>query len=457
MKLHLACFLTLLATAIAAQAGEWNQWRGPHRTGVADAHDLPVKFGEGKNIAWHITLPSWSGSSPVVTKDHVFVISPSAEEIIEETTTGELHPRFKRQRANMSGDRSGGKIAGPGGQDLLLFCVSRANGSILWQRKMDTGNKFNLKQNSSTPSPVTDGEHVWTVTANGIVNSYDMNGETAWTLDLQEKYGKLAVGFGYATSPLLYDGKLIFQVIHGWRGEDPSYMLAIDASTGTHIWQVERPSDAENECKDAYSTPTIVTHNGESQVVAVGADYATGHSVDTGEEIWRLGGLNPNNKGDYRIISSPLAIDGMIYAPTREKPLIAFHAGGKGDITESHLAWKWNEKGSPDVPTALCDGTYFYMVDDAGTATCLNAKTGELIWGPEDLEIGRVTGSPVLADGKIYIISESAEVAVLTAGAKYEKLSVNKLDGGYTLSTPAIDNTQLFFRSAEHLICVSQM
>lgn len=147
--------------------------------------------------------------------------------------------------------------------------------------------------------------------------------------------------------------------------------------------------------------------NGKQQIVVGGSDYVTGHDVGTGKELWRGGGLNPEKSKTFRVIASPLVRDGMIFAPTRVKPFIAFKAGGTGDITTSHLAWKWTERGSPDVPTPVSDGERLYMADDRGSITCVNAKTGERIYGPEATGLGTISASPILADGKIYITSEA--------------------------------------------------
>jgi outer membrane protein assembly factor BamB len=144
----------------------------------------------------------------------------------------------------------------------------------------------------------------------------------------------------------------------------------------------------------------------------------------------------------------------MIYAPTRVTPFLAFKAGGSGDITTSHLAWKWTDKGAPDVPTPVSDGERLYMADDQGAITCVNAKTGEKIYGPEQTGIGRTSGSPILADGKIYLTSESAETAVIEAGPTFRLIAKNTLDGSYTLSTPAIVDSEIILRTGTHLYCI---
>jgi outer membrane protein assembly factor BamB len=200
----------------------------------------------------------------------------------------------------------------------------------------------------------------------------------------------------------------------------------------------------------------LLSHNGKTQIVVSGGDYVTGHDPETGEEIWRAAGLNPRKAPNYRIIASPVVKDGMIYAPTRQRPLLALRAGGAGDVTTSHLAWKWEDDGAPDVPTPVCDGKYFYMVSDSGMITCLDARTGKRIWGPERTAVGTVSASPLLADGKLYVTNERNITTVLSAGSEFKVLATNELDGSYTLSSIAVSGEQLFLRTSTHLYCIGK-
>jgi outer membrane protein assembly factor BamB len=288
------------------------------------------------------------------------------------------------------------------------------------------------------------------------VTAFDMQGKQIWKRHLQREYGEFGLNWGYASSPLLYQGKLIIQVLHGTNTTDPSYLVAFDARTGTPLWRQNRRTDAIRESPDAYTTPALLEHGGKTQIVISGGDYVTGHDPNTGKEIWRAGGLNPQKRGNYRIIASPVVVDGLIYAPSRNTPLLALRAGGTGDVTTSHLAWKWEGLGAPDVPTPVSDGKYFYMVEDNGRVTCLDAKTGKLIWGPERTAQGTVSASPLLADGKLYITNESGTTTVLAAGPEYQVLATNELDGSYTLSSLAVSGSQLLLRTGTHLYCIGK-
>lgn len=185
----------------------------------------------------------------------------------------------------------------------------------------------------------------------------------------------------------------------------------------------------------------------------VWGDRVTGHDAATGKELWRAGGLNPYNSGNYRIVASPIVFGDMIYAPTRERPMLALRAGGRGDVTRSHLVWSFDS--GPDVPTPVTDGTYLYVVRDNGVMFCLDAKTGTRIYGPRRLAPAAYSGSLVLADGKIYVTNEDGVTVVVKAGPVFEMLAENDL-GGFTLSSPAISDGQIFIRTDEALYAIGK-
>jgi len=192
----------------------------------------------------------------------------------------------------------------------------------------------------------------------------------------------------------------------------------------------------------------LLRYDGKVEIVVSGGDCVTGHDAATGRELWRGNGFNPQKDPAYRVIASPVVHDGVVYTPTRVRPLQAFRAGGRGDITESHRLWAF--QNGPDVPTPVTDGTYFYVVNDRGIVWCLDAKTGKEIWGSQRIKHGIYSASPVLADGRIYVTNEDGLTTVLRAGPKFEVLAENDLED-YCLSSPSISEGQIFIRTAQYL------
>jgi len=216
---------------------------------------------------------------------------------------------------------------------------------------------------------------------------------------------------------------------------------------------VERPVSAIQESPDSYSTPQLMKYPDRFEIVVLGGDCVTGHDPATGKEVWRGNGLNPTNNPNFRTIASVVVFNDIVYAPTRERPLIAFRSGGKGNITESHKLWEFNN--GPDVPTPVTDGKYFYSVNDRGILWCLDARTGKEIWGRQRIKPAIYSSSPVLADGKIYVTSEDGLTTVLKAGDHFEVLAENDL-GDYTLSSPAISDGRIYMRTTQHLYAIGK-
>ena len=416
MHVKSLCVVLVMAAVTAVAADDWPQWRGPHLNGVSDETNLPVSWTTSENVAWKLAMPAWTGATPIIFGEHVFL-----------------------------------NVAD--GDAIQLWAVDRDTGQLLWQRPLSGGNVKIRKQNMSSPSPVTDGRHVWVMTGTGMLKQFDFDGQEGWSRDIQGDYGEFGLNWGYASSPLLHDGALYVPVLHGMRTDDPSYLLRIDAATGETVWRVERPTHARRESPDAYITPALLQYDGRTEIVLTGGDVVTGHDSETGRELWRADGLNPRNNRDYRIIASPVVMDGMIYAPSRERPLLALRAGGRGDITTSHLVW--SSTNGPDVPTPVTDGTFFYMVNDRGIIFCLDAKTGETIYGPQRIARGTYSSSPVLADGKIYVTNEDGLTTVYKAGPTFELLAENATDE-YTLSSVAISDGQIFLRTDSFLYAIGE-
>ena len=415
--------LSTVAALNIVSADNWPQWRGPALNGISNEKNLPVKWTTEENVTWKLEMPAWSGSTPIIWGDYIFL--------------------------NASEGESNKSVKG----DIYLLCVDRTKGTTLWKKLLGAGDTKLRKQNMSSPSPVTDGRSVWVLTGTGVLKAFDFKGNELWTRDIQKDYGKFGLNWGFASSPLLHEDSLYVPVLHGMKTDEPSYILRIEKATGKTVWRVERPTSAIQESPDSYITPALLQHNGATELIISGGDCVTGHDLATGKELWRANGLNPENNPFYRIVNSPVVADGMIYAGAKHKPYLALRAGGRGDITSSHRAWIIDS--GPDVPTPVTDGKYLYIVRDNGGFLCLDAKTGKDFSPPQRLKPGTYSSSPVLADGRVYATNEEGITTVVKAGPQFEILAENSLND-YCLSSPAISDGQLFIRTASYLYCIGK-
>jgi outer membrane protein assembly factor BamB len=418
-KRILLCLLAVCLAVVTVSAENWPAWRGPLANGVTAEKGLPTKWSTEQNIAWKLPVPSRSGATPIIWNNHIFLNVATAMK------TG----------------------------DLELWAVDKTKGVALWKRPLGGGNNQQMKQNMSSPSPVTDGTNVWVMTGTGILKAFDFKGNELWMRDVQKEYGAFGLNWGYASSPLLHQGALYIQVLHGMKTDDPSYVMKVDGKTGKTVWKVDRPTDAVSESPDSYTTPLLVSAGKE--IAVTGGDIVTGHDPATGKELWRANGLNPSKDPYYRIVASPVMAGGLIIAPTRNRPMLAIKPGGSGDVTSTHKAWSFDL--GPDVPTPVSDGKLLYVVRDNGVVHALDVKTGAVVWGPERLKTGAYSASPMLSDGNIYVTSENEGLTtVFKAGPKFEVIAENPLDD-YCLASPAVSGGQIFIRTDKFLWAIGAM
>ncbi len=381
--------------------------------GTSPESALPLEWSAEKNVVWKLPLPEVSGSTPIVWADRVF-------------------------------------LSVADGERISLWAVDRRDGRQLWSRLLDDHNEPRRKGNLSAPSPVTDGSAVWAMTGTGVLKAFDFSGRELWSRDLQADYGRFGILHGYSSSPLLFEGSLIVQVLHGFNTDDPSYLLAVDQATGETVWRVERPTDAPREAPDAYTTPTLFRRGSGVEIVISGADYVTGHDPATGRELWRVAGLNPDKHPMYRVVASPIVVGDTIFAPSRVKPLLALKAGPTRGSAPVRL---WSFDKGPDVPSPVSDGERLYILRDNGVMFAFDAETGDQLWGPERVAEGDYSASPVIAGDRIYVTGESGTTTVVAARDEFAVLARNEVDE-YTLSSLAISNGRIFLRTSKHLYCI---
>lgn len=466
--IHLTAAVAVVVFALASgatllAADNWPNWRGPSLNGTSNETGLPTTWSDTENVAWTLDIAenSWSGATPIIWEDSIFI----TVSYLERSAAGGGFGRRGQGRGrggpppDAGGRRPGGPSAQPADassgdeQVVELWRLDRADGSVIWKQFLSANDRQARKQNMSTPSPVTDGEHIWVMTGTGWLRAFDFDGNEQWSRNISDDYWAFGLNWGFASSPLLHEDALYVQVLHGMRTDDPSYVLRLDKTTGETVWMVERPTNAQRESPDSYTTPALLQYGDTTEIVITGGDVVTGHDQQTGQELWRADGLNPSNNGAYRIVASPLIVGETIIAPTRVRPMLALKAGGRGDITTSHLLWSFDS--GPDVPTPVSDGELLYVVQDNGVAHALDITTGETVYTERRLEPGTYSASPILADGKLYATSEDGVTTVYRAGREFEIIAKNSLPG-YTLSTPSVSDGHLYIRAGGTLYAIAE-
>lgn len=407
-----------MSSVSAAVAENWPQWRGAKHNGISNETGVPTKWSKTENVAWRLPLPGPGGATPVVWGDRIFVTSVNKDE-------------------------------------LLLQCIG-VDGKEQWRKVMATGNRDvrGDEGNSASPSPATDGEHVWAMMANGIIGCYTVQGNEVWKFDLQDRYGKFQIQFGMTSSPLLDGDRLYLQLIHGEGNPKTreALVVCLDKKTGKETWKRDRPSDAIQECEHSYASPTLYDDGKHKFLLTHGADFIVAHDLSDGRELWRCGNLNSKTKYDptLRFVASPATAPGIVVVPTAKgAPVFALKPDGKGDVTNSESSHLWKHAKTPDVPSPLIHDGLVYLCMQDGQVHVLDEKTGEQIY-LKRVHNDRYRASPVYADGKIYLTARGGIVTVIKAGRTFEVLAENEV-GEAVSASPVVSNQTLYLRTFDAL------
>ncbi len=428
MLLIPAVLMVLLAgSARPVQAENWPEWRGPRGNSVSTETGLPLRWSRTENVAWRTPLPGPGGATPIVWDDRIFLTSAQ-------------------------------------GEDLVLICLN-TDGKILWKRTVSTGNKIARgdEGNSASPSPVTDGKHVWAFFGTGDLACFDFEGNEVWKFNVQDRYGKFAIQFGMTSTPILHERHLYLQLLHGSMGGDyiVGKVIRLEAATGQDVWVRDRPTGAIAENRHSYASPVLSKEGGRPVLVTHGQDHTIAFDLESGQEVWRLGGLNgPTeiNKTPFdrtlRFVASPTVAEGLVVVPTAKKgPAVAVSLSeAQGEVQPTGPAIRWVNDKTPDVSCPLIVDGLVYLCRPDGKLFVVDARTGE------ELYYERTYGhqhraSPLYLDGHIVLTARDGHFTVVKAGRTFEIVAENEIGEAITAS-PVVSNGTLYLRSFDALYAI---
>jgi len=466
--------LTALCLCRAGSASdEWSQFRGPNGSGVSCSKDLPVEFDLKRNLLWKADIPP-GHSSPVLSSKSIF-------------------------------------LTGFEGEELLVLCLEKQTGKLLWRREVPRNRSDRLRKPNSpaSPSPVTDGENVYAFFQDFGLISYDRNGQERWEVPL----GPFNAFWGMAASPILVEDKLIMSCDQ----DTNSFLLAVDRKTGRSCWRIARPGVISG-----YSTPIqFQPKTGPAQIVIPESFQLSAYSIVSGDRLWWVRGLACEMKSIPAFDGETLYINGWGFpenqpgkqvaipaleevlrghdankdgtisleeAPderlkqefffslfdldrdkslnerewnlyrasmSAENGLLAIRVGGKGDMTQSNIRWRY-QKPVPQVPSTLLYQDVLYMVNDGGILTAFHPADGTVMkQGRLEGAIDKYFASPVAGADKVYLVSQGCAVSVLKAGRDWQILAVSRLDDE-CYATPAISNGRIYIRGQRALYCFGE-
>ena len=409
----LSCWLTLTHS----QAADWPEFRGPDGAGHADSQRLPVHWDNTSNVVWKTKIPGKGWSSPIIYRGQIFLTTAVA------TSEQQESPE----------------------QSLRTLCLDPSSGEIVWDAEVfrvpvGTRSSSHTKNSHASPTPIASGDRIYVHFGTMGTAALDLNGSVVWrnqSLEFDPVHGN-------GGSPILSGEQLVFNC----DGGDKAFIVALDRNTGTTIWQTDRPF-AESQTF-SFATPLEISVAGQKQIVSPGSHVVCSYNAENGKELWRV--YYPNK---WSIIPRPVYAQGLVFVCTGymgPASLLAIRPDGKGDVTETHVAWQ-TDKNVPYTPSPLVVGESLFLISDQGIATCRDVATGELHW--RERLGGNYSASPLFANGLIYVQSEEGECCVFEATTNFLERSRNDLTERSLASFAAWENS-LFIRTMDHLYCIRE-
>jgi outer membrane protein assembly factor BamB len=408
--------LSLLTASIASADENWTQFRGSGAQGHSEAKGLPTEWSEESNIVWKTPIDGKAWSSPVVWGDRIWVTNANSK-----------------------------------GTSLSVLCLNKKTGKNIYDQELCTVKdpQFCHAFNSyASPTPILEEGLVYLTFGSPYTACLEAeSGEVVW-----ERKDFVCDHFrGSGSSPVIYKNLLILH----FDGADHQFVVAMDKKTGDTVWKTTRSVDYKDldtagkpkrngDMRKAFGTPLIVKAEGKDILVGAGAMALYGYDPMSGKELWRVDTI-----GTHSTACRPVAGHGLVFATMgfSKGLLIAVRPDGRGEVTKSHVAWKYS-KAAPKKPSLLLDGDLVFMIDDGGIAACIEAKTGNEIW--KERIGGNFSASPILADGNIYLFDEDGQGTVIEAARKFKLVARNGLDAG-CMGSPAVSGDLLIVRTKKAL------
>jgi outer membrane protein assembly factor BamB len=433
MRLAVLLFTLPGWVAMASDAGDWPQWRGPDWNGIARG-DAPLHWSDREHIKWKAEIPGRGFSSPVVWGDKIFVTTS--------VPTGTGQPETEPAASRRFGFGSRGPQPE---QKFVLMCLDRKTGKLLWERvaKVATPHEGYHPQYGSfaSNSPVTDGKHVIAFFGSRGVYCYDLDGKKIWEKDFGLQL-RMFNGFGEGSWPTLEGNTLLLLFDH----EGESFLAALDKSTGRELWRVARPDGNTN-----WSGPVVISYAGKKQIIVSASRKVHAYDFETGKPLWECAGLGQNT------IPAPVTDGSLVFVMSgfRNPNLLAIRLGRNGDLTGTDAVVWQNQRGNSYTASPVLSDGKLYVLTDSGMLSCFDAKTGKAYYQQQRLgKPYNFKASPVAAGGKLYLASEEGDVIVVNMGEKFEVVATNTLENQTFIGSPAIVDGEIYLRGQNALFCI---
>jgi len=390
------------AAAISLVGADWLQFRGTQGTSARPDEVPPVTWDEAANVAWRADLPGRAASSPIVVDGRVVVTSSSG---------------VKQDR-------------------LHVLCFDTKSGEPLWQRQFwATGRTLTHPFSAvAAPTPASDGERIYAFFSSNDLACLDLDGNLVWYRGLGYDFPKAGNDVGMASSPVVAGGTVVVQV----ESQGDSFAAGIDAMTGETRWRIERDRQAN------WVSPIALPGKpgGRHVVLLQSGSGVSGHDADSGEELWKY-------ELECGTTPSPVAAGGRIYVPSNGLTALDLPE----DASTPSLAWSSSQLNPSPASPIVANGR-IYTINSSGVLTCGEAETGSRLW---QVRIGgRHWATPVLAGNHVYCFDADGVAKVVSLdGDKGIVVSEHEFSEPVK-GSPAVADGALYVRTDSHLWKIAQ-
>ena len=433
----------LVALSLPSGAADWLQLRGPRASGVDTNQALPTQWNveRGENVRWQTPLPGLGHASPIISGDRIYIATAvgASDKELKVGLYGDIDP-----------------IEEQGAYQWRLLAMDRATGKGIWNvlgHEAVPRVKRHPKSTHCNSTPATDGKRIVTFFGSEGLFCFDSDGKLIWKKDLGPMdsgyFAVRSAQWGFASSPIIHDGKVIVLC----DVQTNSFLASYDIATGKEVWRTPRAD------VPTWSCPAIIESEKRTQIVVNGWHHSGGYDFASGKELWRL-----NGGGDIPV-PTPIFAQGLIYLTSAHgnlRPMRAIRPGAMGDITASKpadtnaaIAWVHPRQGNY-MQTPIVIGDRLYGCTDSGVVTCFDAQSGKIIYserlgGPTQ----GYTASPVSDGRNIFYPGETGKVLIVPVSDQFGVKSTMDL-GDLCMASPAIADGTIFFRTRGKLIAIGE-
>jgi len=377
----------------------FSSFRGPWANGISKHKNIPTSWdgNTNKNILWKTEIPKHGYNSPVIWEDKIF-------------------------------------LAGGDKESRVVYCLSKKDGKILWQREVknvpgSTGKMPNTTDDTglSAASVATDGRRVYAIFANGDLIAFDMDGKELWS----KNFGVPDNHYGHSSSLISWKDQLFVQYDSNRGGK----LFSINVHSGAIVWQTVR------KCKISWASPILVDINGKKQLILASNPIVAGYDITNGKELWQLDCL-------YGEVGPSAGYGaGLIFAANEYAKLVAIDPADNYKI-------KWeDDEYLPEVSSPVVSKGLLYIATSYGALVCYNAVSGERLWEKE-YDNGFYS-SPIIVDNKLYAIDMGGIMHIIAITKEFKLIAEPKLNEKI-VTTPAFSDGRIYIRGDKYLYCIGK-